>query len=386
MTRHKFELLLLLVFLNFSSAIAQDESSFNNSEKGYLMKDTSRYIIKKENIWVEEILNTYPKMIGSRSDFYKNISEDLNYPVVARNNLIEGYVYILFEVDSLGIPQNFKIEKDICEGCGSALLSQVKSFVGKWIPAQINGRGYASRFVLPAKFELEQVKQHEYQNEDVLIPLAKRMTELLVKGYGRNSQENQITVQFTDGLNMFEYHDLKSAIVARDLAKYLYLNSNNLTVLPDKITSLNNLKLLDLRNNKLEVLPEKIHRLSLLQELLLDSNKLKYLPGDFHKLKSLTVLSLPNNQFEIIPVQVCLLKNLKALDLSANRIHSIPMDIRLLKTLEVLALANNNIATLPDELYELKQLKRLYLEGNNLTESSILRLKEKLPDTEIITK
>ena len=90
--------------------------------------------------------------------------------------------------------------------------------------------------------------------------------------------------------------------------------------------------------------------------------------------------------FEIIPVQVCLLKNLKALDLSANRIHSIPMDIRLLKTLEVLALANNNIATLPDELYELKQLKRLYLEGNNLTESSILRLKEKLPDTEIITK
>ncbi|MBK5277911.1 MAG: leucine-rich repeat domain-containing protein [Bacteroidia bacterium] len=325
-------------------------------------------------------------MIGSSSNFYKNISEDLNYPVAARNNLLEGYVYILFEVDSLGIPQNLKIEKDICEGCGNALLSQVKNFIGQWIPAQIDGRSYASRFVLPVKFELEQVKQHEYQNEDVLIPLAKRMTELLVKGYGRNSQENQITVQFTDGFNMFEYHDLKSAIVAKDLAKYLYLNSSNLTILPDKITSLNNLKLLDLRNNKLEVLPEKIHRLSLLQELLLDSNKLKYLPENFHNLKSLTVLSLPNNQFEIIPVQVCQIKNLRALDLSNNKIQSIPMDIKLLKTLEVLALANNMITSLPEELYELKQLKRLYLEGNSLTESDIVRLKEKLSNTEVITK
>jgi len=83
----------------------------------------------------------------------------------------------------------------------------------------------------------------------------------------------------------------------------LYLDVNEISIIPSELGKLPHLTKLDLSNNKIAVLPDNIfHNLTNLHTLILSYNKLQcILPDAFKGLKSLKMLSLHGNDISKIP-------------------------------------------------------------------------------------
>lgn len=99
----------------------------------------------------------------------------------------------------------------------------------------------------------------------------------------------------------------------------LRLFGDELTVLPEQIWQLKNLKVLDLRNTKcLTMLPDTVGGLSNLDQLNLGGTNVVVLPESIGQLKKLTYLSLFASQITTLPESVGQLTDLSHLVLSRN--------------------------------------------------------------------
>ena len=85
---------------------------------------------------------------------YKN----LKYPAIARENGVEGRVYIQFVVEKDGSVQEANIVRDIGAGCGQAALKVVtdmNSLPQRWTPGKQRGKAVRVLYTLPVTFKLE---------------------------------------------------------------------------------------------------------------------------------------------------------------------------------------------------------------------------------------
>lgn len=85
---------------------------------------------------------------------YKN----LKYPAIARENGVEGRVYIQFVVEKNGKVTDTKIVRDIGAGCGEAALKVVDNMndLGEaWKPGKQRGTAVRVLYTLPVTFKLE---------------------------------------------------------------------------------------------------------------------------------------------------------------------------------------------------------------------------------------
>lgn len=87
-------------------------------------------------------------------ELLKFIYANLKYPTVARENGVEGTVYVRFVVEKDGSITAPEIVRDIGAGCGDEALRIVKR-MPKWTPAMKNGTPVRAWFNLPIKFKLE---------------------------------------------------------------------------------------------------------------------------------------------------------------------------------------------------------------------------------------
>ena len=148
--------------------------------------------------------------------------------------------------------------------------------------------------------------------------------------------------------------------------KKLVLKYNQLTVVPDWISSLNSLEILNLNVNNINKIPSSISQLKLLKEFSLWKNDLTSLPESLCELYNLELLNLRLNNLEFLPSALGKLENLKILNLHDNRLNNIPYSIASLSKLENLNLSWNLIASIPIHLTNLESLKYLDLERNEL--------------------
>lgn len=112
---------------------------------------------KEEEVAEEEVLvfvEENPEFPGGDAARLKFLSENLKYPPAARDNGIQGKVYIQFVVERDGRITNAKVLRDIGGGCGAEALRVVKS-MPKWKPAKQQGRAVRSQFTLPVQFTLK---------------------------------------------------------------------------------------------------------------------------------------------------------------------------------------------------------------------------------------
>ena len=85
---------------------------------------------------------------------YKNLS----YPVIARENGVEGKVYIQFVIEKDGSVSNAKIVRDVGAGCGQAALKVVEgmnTLPSKWVPGKQRGSLVRVLYTLPVTFKLQ---------------------------------------------------------------------------------------------------------------------------------------------------------------------------------------------------------------------------------------
>ncbi|KAJ3325959.1 Glucose-repressible alcohol dehydrogenase transcriptional effector [Boothiomyces sp. JEL0866] len=90
-------------------------------------------------------------------------------------------------------------------------------------------------------------------------------------------------------------NNLNSGLFAYKFLTALYLNHNNLTILPPEISKLSCLTHLNLTGNKLTVLPVELGLVVTLKELLLFDNQIQYIPQEFGQLYQLELLGLEGN-------------------------------------------------------------------------------------------
>ncbi len=88
----------------------------------------------------------------------KFIYSNIKYPTIAKENGIEGKVYIQFVVGKTGMIEDAKIMKDIGGKCGDEALRVVElmnNMPQKWTPGKQRGRAVKVLYTLPVIFKLE---------------------------------------------------------------------------------------------------------------------------------------------------------------------------------------------------------------------------------------
>lgn len=129
----------LLLFAEFISAQEQEE------EMGFIIAEEEP---------------TFPGGIDSLMNF---ITQNLEYPEIARINKIEGRVFLTFMIEKDGSLSNIKILRDIGYGCGDAAIKVVEK-MPKWNPAKLRGKTVGVQYNLPVTFSLKDLKKKQADN------------------------------------------------------------------------------------------------------------------------------------------------------------------------------------------------------------------------------
>jgi len=85
------------------------------------------------------------------------VSENIEYPNWAQENLQEGLEYVTFTLAEDGKYEgNFKVlsKNDPCKGCEEKAVDMVSKMEGKWYPALDEGEPVKTKITLPVKFDL----------------------------------------------------------------------------------------------------------------------------------------------------------------------------------------------------------------------------------------
>jgi protein TonB len=95
-----------------------------------------------------------PEFATGQAAMFKYLSENIKYPAVARENAIEGTVYLGFIVDADGNITNVTVKRGVSGGCTEEAV-RVVSGMPKWKPGKQQGRAVKVNFTLPVKFKLD---------------------------------------------------------------------------------------------------------------------------------------------------------------------------------------------------------------------------------------
>jgi protein TonB len=103
---------------------------------------------------VFKVVEQMPQYPDGEAAMLKFIYDNIKYPAIARDNGVEGTVYIKFIVETDGSVTNVEVIRDIGGGCGEEAKRVVKQFP-RWNPGKQRGRPVRVFFNLPVKFKLQ---------------------------------------------------------------------------------------------------------------------------------------------------------------------------------------------------------------------------------------
>lgn len=101
-----------------------------------------------------KVVEQMPAFEGGNAALFRYLGENLKYPVMARENGVEGTVVVQFVVGEDGSINNPVVVRDIGAGCGEEALRVVRS-MPKWQPGRQRGKPVKVQFNLPIRFKLE---------------------------------------------------------------------------------------------------------------------------------------------------------------------------------------------------------------------------------------
>jgi TonB family protein len=124
-------------------------------ECGYYPPDCPTYdTVKTPSDFVLQFAEIMPEFPGGSQSMLEFIQNNLNYPDLAKENNIEGKVYLKFVVRSTGEIDNIQIARGIHEVLDTAAIELVKK-MPRWNPGVQNGKTVSVYFILPVVFRLD---------------------------------------------------------------------------------------------------------------------------------------------------------------------------------------------------------------------------------------
>lgn len=109
---------------------------------------------EKEEVTIFTVVEEAPDFPGGEAALYKYLNDKINYPQMARDQNIQGRVFVTFVVERDGSIANPKVLRDIGGGCGEEALRVVRN-MPKWKPGKQRGKAVRVQFNLPVLFQLE---------------------------------------------------------------------------------------------------------------------------------------------------------------------------------------------------------------------------------------
>ncbi len=100
------------------------------------------------------VVEEMPQFPGGETGMYKYLQENMKYPPVARENGIQGRVYVTFVVNETGKITDAKVVRGIGGGCDEEALRVVRN-MPDWKVGKQNGRPVKVQYTLPVVFNLK---------------------------------------------------------------------------------------------------------------------------------------------------------------------------------------------------------------------------------------
>ena len=114
----------------------------------FAQNDSTRQIEQELVHGCFPLLDSLPQLIGSLD----SLQSRLKYPKEAIENNIEGKVYVVITIDTLGIPSKTEIVKGIGYGCNEEAVRLIKT--ARFSPAILNGKYIRCKITIPILFRL----------------------------------------------------------------------------------------------------------------------------------------------------------------------------------------------------------------------------------------
>ena len=122
---------------------------------GYYPPDCPTYdTVKTTSDFVLQFAELMPEFPGGSQSMQEFIKNNLNYPDLAKENNIEGKVYLKFVVRSTGEIDNIQIARGVHKVLDTAAIELVKK-MPRWNPGVQNGKIVPVYFILPVVFRLD---------------------------------------------------------------------------------------------------------------------------------------------------------------------------------------------------------------------------------------
>jgi TonB family protein len=107
-----------------------------------------------ESTPIYDIVEQKPEFATGEAEMFKYLRQNIHYPAAARENSIEGKVYVNFVVNTDGLISDVKVLKGIGGGCNEETVRVVQN-MPKWKPGVLQGNIVRTRYTLPVSFKLE---------------------------------------------------------------------------------------------------------------------------------------------------------------------------------------------------------------------------------------
>jgi protein TonB len=110
--------------------------------------------VEKPKVFDMASVSINPTFPGGDAALFRYLGENIKYPVLARENHIEGKCVLQFVVSKTGKIEDVKIIRTVDGGCAEEAIRVVNK-MPHWKPGEIGGRPVAVKYTLPISFSLK---------------------------------------------------------------------------------------------------------------------------------------------------------------------------------------------------------------------------------------
>lgn len=132
------------------------EDNFWQNYDNHLIKLNGEWISIKDTATIYTKVEKMAEYIGGKEALVHDIKNNLVYPQKAKEEMIEGRVFVKFVVKKDGSTCCYSVVRSSDSVFEQAALQAVTK-LGRWEPAKINGKSVNSYFMLPVTFRLKDV-------------------------------------------------------------------------------------------------------------------------------------------------------------------------------------------------------------------------------------
>ena len=142
-------------------AVGHDAGAVSNRmvsmKENYVTLAAEEEIVEEEIVEEEifVVVENEPEFPGGMDSLMAFLARNIVYPKTAKENGIQGKVFLTFCVEKDGSISNIKVLRDIGGGCGAEAVRVVK-MMPKWTPGKQRGKAVRVQYNLPIQFILDE--------------------------------------------------------------------------------------------------------------------------------------------------------------------------------------------------------------------------------------